>query len=612
MISRLAFRAARFARRRVSAPARRAADVAQSRRARQSGSPLGSRPEIDWIGKDALFPTVLRHGLTKWADGQFNVLGTGWRSYHKTGGGLDWNFDPVSGHRWPSDAWYQDIRIEFGKGYDIKIPWEIGRLSHLPLLGRIAASDDGLQAQAAALFVEHLTDFIRANPVRMGVQWTSTMDVSIRVCNMIVAREIFRAADVAFPPEFDAIFGGSVRDHAEHIASNLEWVPHFRGNHYLVDVAGLAISASYLSGEPRYDSWRIAASFELEREFARQSFGDGGHVEGAVAYHGLVFEAAMLATAVIRATPPALTPANPTHLPLPLVRHAFRTMTDSPSAAHLLRLARARDFHAAMLREDGSVVPVGDDDSGAILRLWYPWAEGDDGPLECVSHAAWRQGLDRLCPLPDVPAAAWRGGDFGSLPPVADDTQTYTFRADLANAEVHAFPESGFFVIRKGQTHLTIRCGGVHPHSTGGHHHVDQLAVVLRVDGDDVIPDPGTFTYTRDVVRRDAYRHETAHFVPRLEGETLVELGGGPFRLEIPAARCLAFAGGPAGSFVGRWTVRGRTIERAVQWSDEDVVIMDRLVAGSGRLARLPLRDGRFDPGLPISPAYGVTTSHAS
>ena len=96
----------------------------------------------------------------------------------------------------------------------------LGRLQHLPQLALAAtlarANGDGAQAERLAReFQDQVLDFIAANPPRFGVQWAMTMDVAIRAANLLLAWDIFRAADVAFDSEFMRVFSRSAFEHGQ-------------------------------------------------------------------------------------------------------------------------------------------------------------------------------------------------------------------------------------------------------------------------------------------------------------------------------------------------------------------------------------------------------------
>ena len=51
---------------------------------------------------------------------------------------IDWQLDFKSGYRWSDWTWYRVIRCGNIRGADVKVPWELGRLQHLPQLALAA------------------------------------------------------------------------------------------------------------------------------------------------------------------------------------------------------------------------------------------------------------------------------------------------------------------------------------------------------------------------------------------------------------------------------------------------------------------------------------------
>ncbi len=45
---------------------------------------------------------------------------------------IDWHIDFKSGYRWSEKTWFKDIRYGHKHGVDIKVPWELARMQHLP------------------------------------------------------------------------------------------------------------------------------------------------------------------------------------------------------------------------------------------------------------------------------------------------------------------------------------------------------------------------------------------------------------------------------------------------------------------------------------------------
>ena len=60
-----------------------------------------------------------------------------WRMIHSGYEPIDWQLDFKSGFRWSESDWYKQIPFftpDISRGVDIKVPWELARMQHLPLL----------------------------------------------------------------------------------------------------------------------------------------------------------------------------------------------------------------------------------------------------------------------------------------------------------------------------------------------------------------------------------------------------------------------------------------------------------------------------------------------
>ena len=97
-----------------------------------------------------------------------------------------------------------------------------------------------------------LESWIAANPVELGVNWTTTMDVAIRAANWVAALALC-AEEAAGEPWFEPVLE-SLLLHGRFIRSHLEW-SEARGNHYLSDVVGLLAVAALFSGGREGRDW---------------------------------------------------------------------------------------------------------------------------------------------------------------------------------------------------------------------------------------------------------------------------------------------------------------------------------------------------------------------
>lgn len=558
-----------------------------------------------------------RHG--DWLEGRVNRANLPaarriWQQVGSSYSPIDWHLDFKSGYRWQEGMWYGDIRFGHLPGVDIKVPWELSRMQHLPTLALAChfaqAGVPGFRSADAyaSEFRNQLIDFIATNPPGFGVNWACAMDVGIRVANLLVAWDIIVSGGLKLDDEFVAVFAASIRAHARHIAANLEWSPTIRGNHYIANIAGLLFSSAYLPCGEEADAWLAFAVKEMIAETAYQFHDDGSNFEGSVCYHRLSAEMLVWMAALLANLAPDKRRALGCEIPLP---DWFWT-----------RLANMASFTEAMTRPDRLVVQFGDNDSGRFLTLGSGeqlrasndpnsliWsldhgalvagictvlgdkacvADCEDDPGVRVLAALVGAGGDspvgiRTYPEPETPSctmaddSVWTDINQRFAATTAGSRWTSVFDSSApglpAGMELRAFTGMGCYVIRSPQLYLAVRCGEIGLAGLGGHTHCDQLAIELVLDGTNRVRDPGTYIYTPLPARRNAYRSASAHHVPRVLGREPANLGLGMFDLRGAAeGECLYF--GPRG-FIGRHAGYGSWAYRIIAVEDARIVVHD-------------------------------------
>jgi hypothetical protein len=286
---------------------------------------------------------------------------------------IDWHLDFKSGYRWTESTWYLDIPYGHKPGVDIKVPWELARLQHLPqLVWAYALSRAGLGGGAPTEeylreFRHQVLDFIAANPPRFGVNWYCAMEVAIRAANWLVAYDLLRAYGGTFDPAFDQVFSRSLYEHGRHIRDNLEWSPELRSNHYLSNIAGLIFLGAYLTGSREVDAWLRFGVSELIKEVAGQFYPDGAGFEASTSYHRLSAELVIYATALILGLPPDK---------LAVMENSRNLRAGAADGVfpfpgwYLERLEKMAEFTRDITKLDGHIPQIGDNDSGRFFKLF--------------------------------------------------------------------------------------------------------------------------------------------------------------------------------------------------------------------------------------------------
>jgi hypothetical protein len=301
---------------------------------------------------------------------RFDLLGSGPTDL---GDPIDWTVDFKSGRHWPA-AHISQLPIVLGGGSDIKVPWELSRFQHLPLLAaahRLTGEERWLDEIG-----NQLDSWIQANPVEFGPNWACTMDVAIRAANWIAALVMVAGPATDTPWMRRAL--GSLLLHGRFIRGHLEWAPT-RGNHYLSDIAGLLVVAALFGGSDEGRRWAQFAVEELAGELAHQVREDGCDHEASIPYHRLVAELLICATQAADAIAPGRL-----------------------SASHHHRIEAMLQFTADYTRPDGLAPQVGDADDGRFLPLGdygadprshlHLFSQAGVPPTVAAGHAAYPDG----------------------------------------------------------------------------------------------------------------------------------------------------------------------------------------------------------------------------
>jgi len=537
----------------------------------------------------------------------FNLLGSGDKRLSKEGEGyqpIEWHMDFKNGYIWNSRTFYRNIRYGHIEGVDIKLPWELSRFQHLVTLGQayILTRDKRYSDE----FANQITDWIRSNPVAFGVNWRCTMDVAIRAVNWLVAREFF-TEDGLFTDDFLKRFYVAIYEHGRFIEGHLERASGWTTNHYLANIAGLFFIGVYCPFFKESVRWRDFAFQELHKEIEKQVYPDGCGFESSTSYHRLALEVFFYSMLL----------GDRTGM---VFRDDYKE-----------RVRKMFEFSLHCIKPNGMIPQVGDNDSGRFLRFSRIPAI-DHKYLLNLAAIYFRDGGFKIRQFGLEEECVWIFG--GSGKDVYDDLP---FRE--GPVESRAFPDAGWYIIRRDRDYCFISCG--RSGGEGWHAHNDKLSFELMLDGQDIIVDPGTYVYTSYPGVRNRFRstgyHNTIRFNDYEQNEIPDNgLFGLPDRVEI--RRSVLERGEDGETFIGEIGYAGiihkRTItfdKRGQQWRIRDDLICPRPLKarlayhlspdvafkdggiysrGSGRrLASIKVAGYEFNlTNYEYSPEYGVKT----
>ena len=526
-----------------------------------------SRTSLSYLNSIALQESALLAHADAYVCNQFSLLGSRPACYLQM-------------------PWYEDVRLQHSEddSFDIKVPWELARFAHAPLLAH-AYRHTGDTAYLDTL-IDHINAWIDAAPYAQGIHWSNPMEVAIRATNWIVAYQIVRD-ELQKDARFHERFLKSLWLHMQYIENNWELYDGRTNNHYLSNLVGYAYLCWVFDDRVRWQHcWQ-----ELQREFAWQIQADGSSYEGSTAYHGLVTE---------------------------LFLHGFlvaQQMAEKIPKEYQMQLQRMMQF-----AHDTRDIRIGDDDSGSLMHaglydreiLWNYLNFFDFCHVEnyasCNNTNLYKPFVLRKSVI--TPGCRSLGVDClattGSL--LKDTNDQTVFRSNgskgsprtvlnycifsqlkshcglgvqlnIFNSISH-YPNFGLSLMRQDPWNISLRHHSYQGRQPSAHFHEDVASITLAYSGIPILVDPGTYLYTGSKEWRNYFRSAAQHstFFPvgwNQKGDDL-------FALVMPEANAQYECAEQSMRTIH--SLFGYPVSRTVQWSEYEVIIQDDVSHASDQM----------------------------
>ncbi len=454
--------------------------------------------------------------------------------------------------------------LDFALAGDHKIIWELNRHQHL-----VALAQAGLLSGRAEFFDEifaELDSWMAQNPLSRGINWASALEVAFRSLSWLW---IHHLAGDRMPTPLAESWRLSLFHHGCFLERNLSvyFSPntHLQGEALALDALGLAFGV---------DAWR-KRGMALMRQMIRDHVDpDGAHFERSSYYHLYALDMFL-----------------------------FHAVLEPPDAEYLVVLKRMVRYLWA-LAGSGTLPLLGDDDGG---RLFHPFGERSTFARATLAACAAFTGDTPWHgePRDEEEVAAWWLDTPGAKRDPASRVSELFPHAGTATlvegdteiiAQVHAFAG-----VEKGDRLLCPRSGladfarsggrgqsGLSPFSTAsfargraGHSHAHSLHFTLRHNGQDVLIDPGTYTYLADPLWRDRFRGTAMHNTVSIDGRDQADPSG-PFAWSHPPVTEIVEWNPHPWRIHARCRYRGLTHTRKIYWADGAVWVLDDF-SGTGR-----------------------------
>ena len=400
----------------------------------------------------------------------FEILGYGELSFGRP---VDWHLDPVSGQRSPVVHWSQIDALAPEQVGDSKVVWELNRHQWLLDLGQAyALTGDDKYARCCVALV---TEWMEHNPFARGINWSSALEVAMRLISWCWALAFFKDSAALTPKWFQTLLG-SLQRHAGFVERNLS--RYFSPNtHLTVEALALYYAGTILPELQGARHWRALGRSVLLEQLPVQVPEGGVYFEQSTRYQYYTVEI-YLHFAILAAR-------NDDTLP-GLVNERLREML------HVLLQLR---------RPDGTVPQMGDTDGGWLC------------PLVRRKVGDYRALFSTAAVFLNDPQLAWAAKTITAEtlymlgPRAAAEWTALGLESPSADHGVRL--PGACVVMRSGwerDAHqLIFDTGPLGCHVSGGHGHADLLAIQCSAFGENYLVDPRHGLVARGSASRRAF-----------------------------------------------------------------------------------------------------------
>lgn len=527
---------------------------------------------------------------------------------------IDWQRDVKSGYRWGTSIWYMPVKLADKPGGDIKMPWEMSRLQHLPRLAIFYRVLPEYKDEIATEYENEILDFIAQNPIRRGVCFMCPMDIGIRLANIVLSYSLFCSLGHVFSDEFQQVLCNHIIESCSHIRKNLELSSLYNSNHYFSDIAGILFGAAILPKCKKREVWLKFARDEIDREIMKQFNPEGTNREGSVAYHRLTSELALYSVSLIR------------------YLSVMGEIDDISDKSYSI-VGRACQFMNDVKRPDGLFPSLGDNDGGVFFRLsftgemitpdeairryvnlenykptesdrWYYDENLCDGDILVAGGLGLYANLktDATSPYPfetslisviiqgqkqdiefensecfrcNIDTITSDGSKEVKEKPVLNyrKTRIIETKSDMSDDSftISVYSEFGVVIYKRRGIYLCVNLSDNGQNGNAGHAHNDKLSFELTDSGKVIYEDPGTYVYTADVDIRDRFRSVHCHNTIQT-GEEQNRFNGTFSMKDETSCRIIK---ADVKEFIGEVKYRDVLHRRTLRFSEHGIEVMD-------------------------------------
>ncbi len=410
----------------------------------------------------------------------------------KAGENINWNMDYSSMKSCPVDLYnklnYRDSH-EIG---DIKYIWELNRFLHFyPLIEAYTITRDNRYADEV---IKQIYNWINSNTYLMGINWTSSLELAIRLISWSYAINTLSILGYKIPDIVMLELLNSIYQHAHYI--NHHTSSHSSANNHLIgEAAGLCISGSLYDFGPISKKWREKGLKILLKELDNQFFNDGVNKEQALAYHCFSLDFYIISFLILE-------------------KNGHKIPKKSWD-----KLNKIINVLMEFTDDNLNIPNIGDSDDGYVTGFISDYKENilslfNAGVLLFNSKEYKFKAKEKL----DI-KNLWYFG--------AEAEKKYSdVKAEKPKNKSRFLMSSGYYIFNHDNIKAYFDIGNLGFLSIAAHGHADALSFCLSVNDTEFLIDPGTYAYHSKKEWRNYFKGTAAHNTVMVDNMNQSEIGG--------------------------------------------------------------------------------------
>mgnify|MGYP003665421709 FL=1 len=384
---------------------------------------------------------------------------------------LQWNIDWRANETWENKYFkgYSFYKPNKEKEFDVKFPWELSRLSFLIIVARAYLISN--EQKYLDFLYTILKSWKEENPIAHAVNWYP-MEVAVRTVNLIQLREL-----LLLVPKADKTI--NLLNEVLLLQGIFLWrtveYTDVRGNHYTANLTALLLLGKTFKGfYKEANQWYNYAINKTEKEFHLQFLKDGVNFEKSIPYHRLVVE---------------------------LFFTSFLVMQRSDIKLNQETLAifkNTSNFIKGVTKPNLSTPIIGDNDSASVFQNDNVSLNNHSNMLQLASLFLKDESLNISDELYHSSV------EFFGVNTINSSVNEEAFKLNY-------FEKGGFISAKTKSDYFITDYGEVGMNGKGGHGHNDLFSFELMLDNQDIIVDPGCYTYTGNLELKNEMKSSLYH-----------------------------------------------------------------------------------------------------